>query len=465
MDASFLRPELLEKSTFLSTLPADQLTWLAENGERITIEKGQVIITENTLQDAFYVVLDGEMEVVRGDQGEVLLAVQGSGQVLGEMSAIADVPSTATVRACCHSHLLKINRQLFSQLILNNPATALELLRTALVRLRNSESVLGQREKLASLGTLAAGLAHELNNPSAAARRSAGQLRQTVAESLDLLRSMLALDLGPHLDDNILPRLISDLVAYTAAPPKFDPIDRSDRESELEAWLEDHGLQNAWQCAPYFVTFKWTPAELDAWSADFAPQQIPAVLRWMANGYMVRSLLDEILTSTERINEIVKAIKSYTYLDQAPMKEVDLHEGLESTLVILQHKLKQGVTVQRSYDPNLPPVTVYASELNQVWTNLVDNAIDAMNGEGILRLRTAVEGGWVVVEIGDNGPGIPAEVRGRLFEPFFTTKEPGKGTGLGLHVTYNLVQKNRGRIDVSSVPGDTRFKVCLPLTP
>jgi signal transduction histidine kinase len=189
---------------------------------------------------------------------------------------------------------------------------------------------------------------------------------------------------------------------------------------------------------------------------------VPVILRWLATGYIIHILLDEILHSSERVSEIVAAVKSYAYLDEAPKKEIDIHEGLESTLVILKHKIKQGITVERNYDRSLPRLEAYASELNQVWTNLMDNAIDAMNGEGVLRLRTYAQDEALVVEIGDEGPGIPAGVLPHIFEPFYTTKEPGKGTGLGLHVSNLIVQKHRGKIEVHSRPGDTRFIVSLP---
>ena len=459
-----LKPEILQRSLFLSSLPAEQLDWLVQNSEWVTVEEGQALIIQNILQDAFYIILEGEFEIARGSgQEKVVLAVQGSGQILGEMSAIAEVPPTATVHALCSSRVLKIRRQAFNQLILGNPVIALGLVRTAMERLRNTEAMLNQREKLASLGTLAAGITHELNNPAAAAHRSAGQLRQTFNAWLNSRNSIDALNLEPRLNEIVVNQLRSSIAEHDHTGLSIDPLERSDRESEVEAWLQEHGMEDAWEYASSFVAFDWRPADLADWCAKFNPVQIPIILRWLATGYIIHILLDEILNSSERVSEIVSAVKSYTYLDEAPKKEIDIHEGLESTLVILKHKIKQGITVERSYDRSLPRIEAYPSELNQVWTNLMDNAIEAMDGEGVLRLCTSLQDDHLVVEIGDEGAGIPATVLPHIFEPFYTTKEPGKGTGIGLHVCYVILQKHRGKIEVQSQPGDTRFIVSLPL--
>ena len=464
MDQNIINPEILKTSPFLSSLPDPQLEWLVKNGNSVSLESGDILIEENVPQDAFYVVAEGDFEVIRQAEGkEVVLAVQGCGQILGEMSAIAEVPPTATVRAMGPCRVLKINRNVFNQLISNNPSTAMNLVRTAMLRLRNTEVMLNQREKLASLGTLAAGLAHELNNPAAAARRSSDQLRQTINDWLNSRSGMDALNLDPRLNDITMNRLRSDISQHDHHGVSIDPLARSDRENEVESWLEAHGMEDAWEYAPVLVTFDWSTASLNEWCADFEMDQIPVILRWLATGYIVHSLLDEILHSTERISEIVTAVKSYAYLDEAPKKEIDIHEGLESTLVILKHKLKQGITLQREYDQTLPHIEAYGSELNQVWTNLIDNAIDATEGSGLLCLRTYRQGDQVVVEIGDNGPGISPAVQQHIFEPFYTPKDPGKGNGLGLHVSYNIIQKHRGKIEVKSQPGDTRFIVSLPI--
>ena len=466
MQISEINREILTQSTFLSGLSDEQLDWLLKKGECVYFETGDEMISENKRQDGFYIVLDGDFEVLKqtGD-AKVVIAIQGNGAILGEMSVVADIPPIATVRALRRSQVLKISRDLFHQFITDNPTIAFDLLRTMMMRLKNMEKMLGQREKLASLGTLAAGLAHELNNPAAAARRSASQLRQTINVWINSRSGINALNLNPELNEIVMLRLREDIELHDHTHMEFpeDPIERGDRESALETWLEGYGMEDAWEYAPILAEYGWNPEELVEWVKDFKDVQVPVILRWLATGYLVHSLIDEINNGTERVSEIVTAVKSYTYLDEAPRKAVDIHEGLENTLIILKHKLKQGVTVQREYDRNLPKLEANGGELNQVWTNLIDNAIDAMGGQGTLRLKTSQQDECIVVEISDDGPGIPPEVQPHIFEPFFTTKEPGKGTGLGLHVTYSIIQKHQGRIQVESEPGNTRFVISLPL--
>jgi signal transduction histidine kinase len=436
---------------------------LVENGKVLEVEQGEILIAENVLQDGFYIILDGAFEILRqaGDQ-EVVLTVQKSGQMLGEMSIIANLPPTATVRAACPCQVFMISREVFNQLLTQNPSIVMELLRTAMLRLRNTETMLNQNEKLASLGNLAAGLAHELNNPAAAARRSIGQLRQAIGDWLQARCELDDLALGQSLNQTILTRLTTDVASPKRHTSIGDALVRSEREMELEDWLSAQGMQDSWKYASTLVDSGWTPDGLKSWCSPFNPAHLPVILRWLTIGYDVHTLINEIDHSTERISAIVTAVKSYTHLDQAPKKLVDIHEGLETTLMILKHKLAQDMLVQRDFDPSLPPLEAYASELNQVWTNLIDNALDAMGGVGVLRLRTYQRDNSVVVEIGDNGPGIPANVIGNVFEPFYTTKGPGKGTGLGLYVSYGIIKKHDGKITVESQPGDTRFIVSIP---
>ncbi len=325
------------------------------------------------------------------------------------------------------------------------------------------EVTLRQSEKLATLGKLSAGMAHELNNPAAAAQRGAAQIQ---AAFYNLQATYLKLgemglnsaQLGTLLD------LDRQAKQRALQPEDIDPLTRSDREYELETWLEERGVENAWEVAPSMVNLGYDCNNLTELIADFTTDQYLAVIEWLNCTYTIYSLLDEINQGAGRISEIVKALKTYSYMDQAPVQNVDIHEGLDNTLIILRSKLKAGITVHREYDPNLPKIQAYGSELNQVWTNLIDNAIDAMNGIGEITLRTSHDAQGVMVEIIDNGPGIPEAILPNLFDPFFTTKEPGKGTGLGLNISHNIiVQKHGGRIDVLSRPGESCFQVRLPL--
>ena len=461
---SIVDRDILRRNTFFSGLSDEQLDRLLESGERLSLEVGDMLMLEGSPPEAFYVVLDGEVEILkRSGNRDVVIAVNGPCSILGEMSLIEDAPRTASVRVAQPSKFLKISRETFDNLVYGNPTVAVALLRTVMKRLRDTEGMLGQQEKLASLGTLAAGLAHELNNPAAAAGRSASQLHKVMSTWLSERSSLDSLHLEASLNDRILNRLREDITRNAQSDLSPDPLERSDREYEIEGWLEAHSVNEPWECAPLLVSFGWTVPDLADWCVSFEAAHIPVILRWLTTGYYIHSLLGEINNSMGRITEIVSAVKDYAYLDQAPLKEIDLHAGLESTLVILKHKLRQGITVSRDYNRELPMIEAYGGELNQVWTNIIDNAIDAMNGEGELRLRTYRDNNEAVVEIGDNGPGIPENVLPRLFEPFFTTKEPGHGTGLGLYVSYNIIQKHHGKIEVFSKPGDTRFIVRLPV--
>jgi len=325
------------------------------------------------------------------------------------------------------------------------------------------EIMLRQSEKLATLGKLSAGMAHELNNPAAAAQRSAGQLR-TAIDQLDAAQRDLgaaALDAGQM---STLADVVASLKEATRSTPELDPIARADLEDELEHWLEQRGVEEAWELAPALASLGWDPPRLAEIVAPFSLEQLPVILTSLNCEQSASTLVEEIQVATGRISEIVNALKSYTYLDQAPVQRVDVHEGLNSTLIILRGKLTDGITVQRDFDPTLPQIEAFGTELNQVWTNIIDNAIGAMDGEGELVLRTYHEDPWIVVEIQDTGSGIPDEIQSKIFDPFFTTKPPGQGTGLGLNITHNIVvQKHHGRIEVRSSPGKTCFAVKLPL--
>lgn len=455
--------DFLQRLTLFSGLAQDELTRLIAMGKEVKLQPGDVLLREGDPGDAAYVILEGDLEVTKlAGASDVVIAQRGAGEVIGEMSLLDNEPRSATVRALTTSRLFRIDQASFDKLLQDHPSAARAILKTVTNRLRNTEVMLRQSEKMAALGTLAAGVAHELNNPAAAARRASAQLASALGQVEQLEMAFNALSLQPKRRAEFA-NWRAKVAHEASAAPTLDPLARADLESDVQDWLEAHDVPDAWEVAPRLVALGFDRARLDELLSLFTSDQLPPVMTWLAARGNVESLLDEVASSADRISTIVKAIKSYSYLDQAPVQEVDVHEGLENTLTILHYKLKQGVAVKREYARDLPKIEAYASELNQVWTNIIDNAIDAMKGQGIITVRTLPEADRLVVEICDNGPGIPKEIQGRIFEPFFTTKPIGSGTGLGLHLSYNIiVLKHHGQITVRSHPGETCFRVVLP---
>jgi PAS domain S-box-containing protein len=336
-------------------------------------------------------------------------------------------------------------------------------LEETLDKLNTMHNQLIMQEKMASLGKLSAGMAHELNNPAAAAQRSAAQLQATFANWQSIQVKMRQLTLDEQQLNTVME--LDDVAKRRASQPTaMNAIARSDQEAALEEWLQERNIDTAGDLVPVLTSFGYNQKELEILAKQFSDSQFEVVIDWLCFKLAIYSLVREISIGTGRIAELVKALKTYTYMDQAPVQSVDIREGLDNTLIILHNKLKRGVTVVREYASDLPLIQAYAGELNQVWTNIIDNAIDAMKGEGKLIVRTRQDDNWIVVEIEDNGPGIPQEIQSKIFDPFFTTKGPGQGTGLGLNISRNLVvQKHHGEISVISQPGSTCFAVRLPV--
>ncbi len=410
--------------------------------------------------DCAYVVLDGGFEIQKqSGQSLIKIDVRKPGEIIGEMALLSDSPRSATVVATCDSDTLCISQEDFEKLLATSPTATLAVLHWVMARLSQNESLLHQQEKMAALGTMSAGLAHELNNPAAAAQRSASMLLGAPAKWLNLTHQLELEAFDENLSD-WLNDFMKDATQRFENPVKLGALEKIDLVDQLQEWLESKGIESAWEIGPAMVNFGWNTESLEK-LLDKAFFQ--TAVQWLGTGCQIVQQLLEVQNTTARISRIVQAMKSYTYLDQSPLLEVDVHEGLENTLVIMEHKLKQGVTVKRDYASDLPRIEAYASELNQVWTNIIDNAVDAMKGKGEITLRTYEENDQVVVEIIDNGPGIPKKIQSRIYEPFFTTKPPGQGTGLGLHVTHDIVaNRHQGMMQLESKPGETKFKIILP---
>jgi signal transduction histidine kinase len=458
VDREFVR-DAMRRLALFADLGASDLDQLVEMARTRTVAAGETLIREGEAGDTMFVIVEGELEVSKGQGSQAtVLAVRGPGDVVGEMALLEHAPRSATLRALSPTRLLVIDQEAFGTLLSCSTTAAPTILSTITTRLRSTESLLMHQAKLAALGTMAAGLAHELNNPAAAILRSTDQLGRAVVDHEEATRA-----LARHALDVRQGEALATLARPASAEAPVAGRERARREEEVEAWLEQHGFDEAWSLAPALVAGGWQAQALAASLGAFDGALRADVVRWLATRALVQELLHEAQVSAEAISGIVGAVKRYSYLDQAPVQEIDVHEGLETTLVIMRHSLREGVEVVRHYASDVPRIEAYGSELNQVWTNLIDNAVDAMEGRGTLTIRTTANDREVCVEIHDSGPGIPEEVLPRLFEPFFTTKGVGDGTGLGLHIVYTIVvNRHHGRVDVRSEPGDTCFRVTLP---
>ena len=455
--------DFLKKIPLFASLPEHDLDRLCEMVTEVNLPAGAELFAEGSPGDQAYVIKEGEIEILKASGGRsVLIAVRKPGEMIGEMALLEAAPRFASGRARTDSVLLAISHAQLEELLNTSPSAARAMLFTITSRLRSTELMLKQSEKMAQLGTLTAGIAHELNNPAAAAQRGAAHLITTI-ERLQQLQFQLNKFIYSQTARDELLQLAELARERGVKPIEIDSLDRSDLESELEVWLDEHGVENGWELAPVLASLGFEVSQLERLAVVFTADHLQVIITWLGATFVVYSLLSEINQGATRISEIVKSLKTYAYLDQAPVQLVDLHEGLDNTLVMLRHKLKQGVNLKREYTNDLPRIQAYGSELNQVWTNIIDNAIDAMDGHGEIFLRTRHEGDWVIVEIEDNGPGILPDIQEKIFSPFFTTKPVGKGTGLGLNITYNIVQKHGGEIKVFSHPGKTRFQICLPI--
>ena len=459
-----MKYDFLKNVPLFADLPEADLIALCEQSDEVRLEPGQLLFAEGDAGDRAYVTVEGEIEIVKasGDR-EVLLAVRGPGEVIGEMALLEETPRMASVRARGPATLMSIQKQNLQQLMETSLPATRTMFYTILARWRATEAMLRQGEKMAQLGTLTAGVAHDLNNPAAAVRRGADQIVQAISRYGLAQVALAGADLSVEQREAIA-QAAAEAVNVAANPPDIGALIRSDREFEVQSWLEEVGVADAWEHAPALVSMGYETADLQKLAGRFNAPHVVVAVELLAASFAVYNLLAEIGQGASRISDIVKALKSYSYLDQAPIQEVDVHEGLDNTLLILHSKLKTGVDVHRDYGKDVPRIQAYGSELNQVWTNLIDNAADALDGKGDITLRTQKDGGWVVVEVEDNGPGIPPDIQSRVFDAFFTTKPPGKGTGMGLDISYNIVvYKHHGDIQVRSEPGKTVFTVRLPV--
>jgi len=459
-------------------LTDEQLEWIAARGEVRTYDGGVPVYEESDAADYFYILLSGGIRMSRSVQGEdvTIIETKHRGSYSGAMRAFIQEQSDDNTRYLNSlattepSRFFLLSAADFSEMMRSWFPMAVHLLDGLYLGIRNSESTVRQREHLARLGTLSAGLAHELNNPAAAAMRATSQLRAQVMHTRHKLKAMA--------DGKIEPAVLSRLVEVQEATlkrladigPARSPVEISDAEDELTDRLDELDLPDAMDLASTLAGVGLDAAWVDdvctamgSSETSVGDNALALAIRYLAYTFEMDALMSEIEEATTRISGLVGAVKQYAYMDSASTQEIDVHVGLDSTVVILGHKLA-GIEVRRDYDRTLPKIPAYAAELNQVWTNLIDNAADAMGGSGVLTLRTYAEGEELVVSVGDDGPGIPEEVRPRIFEAFFTTKAAGSGSGLGLeNAKRTIVKRHHGHIEVETSSAGAAFEEHLPM--
>lgn len=497
-----LKPNLLHRVPVFANLPEMKLQWMIDQGKEIRLQPGELLRAEGEPANCMFVLLEGSFRLTQrvGNQ-DMLLKQHDTPTLFGEVPLLMGVPhfwaSGWAITAC---HILELSAETFWQFMGMCPTLAMTILRTTIERVQEVQVLAQHRERLISLGTLAAGLAHELNNPASAASRAARELRQVFpvlqTQTLKLTHKSLTDD-----QREFLTTLQQKAIVCAQNAPPLDPLTQSDREDRIIEWMDEHNIQNGWQFASTLVSAGLDSDWLDRIFTQLEGQCLHDILLWLDATLTVVGLLHALEQSTERIHQLVEAVQDYSSLDLAELQAVNIREGLESTLTILGHKLKRGITVIRDYADDLPVVMSHGHKLEQVWMNIIDNAIDAVmdrfsnnpsNVQSEVALHTSplvIPQGWqgmmndssrleqqqptiwihtrceadqVLVEIADNGIGIPLEVQPHIFEPFFTTKGVGKGTGLGLNTSYKIVEQHGGDIRVLSRPGDTYFQVRLP---
>jgi len=454
------KSELLRVSAF-ADLPDDQLAWFISQSEELRLKAGDTYFRQGDPADAMFVILEGQLQM-RGELGgETIIISINPGQVTGVLPFSRMKQFTISARALTDVRVLRFPSSLFPELIQKMPELTQRLVGLMSDRIRETTRMEQQRDRLASLGKLSAGLAHELNNPASAAKRAASQLREILIRIRDASHELGRRDLTAAQKSEI-EKMEASFVKHDEPPP--DPLTMADLEDQIDSLLRSHGQNDLWQMAADLARKNVKPEALESLFAHLDADTARAALVRIAASLDIATLLNEIESSASRISDLVGAIKEYTYMDQTPVQKVDIVKSLETTLTIMNHKLKHGVVVRREYQKIPLLVNSFGSELNQIWTNLIDNATDAMGGKGELRIKTYREDNCVVVEIDDNGPGIPPEIQSHIFEPFFTTKGVGNGTGLGLDTVQRIVKKHRGNIQVISKPGETSFQVRLPLS-
>jgi signal transduction histidine kinase len=447
-------------------LTEERLEWVCDHVLPLPVKDGDVVVREGESPRGFFLLTRGSLIITKHSNGqEIPAGRQEAPNFFGEVQVFTDEPVPVTLTATSDCRIFLMEKEPFRELMLSSRDFERTIFRTINARSRGLESFIRNREKMAALGTLSAGLAHELNNPAASLARTMEKLYPKIVE-LEAMNFTYG-QLNEAQEHTSAWQALRERGSQHICKGAYGGRELRDREEAFLEWLEEENIPEAWELAPHLAAAGLAVEEVrslyERWRDTDGAMRYQGV-RWLAVSFEVTGMIVDGQKASGRISELVKAIKSYSYMDQNAKVRANIHQGLEDTLTMMQPRLKYGIELIRDYDESLPELEVYGSELNQVWTNLIDNAVDAMDGKGVLTIRTCREGQFLMVDIIDSGPGISPEVQSRIFEPFFTTKPVGQGTGLGLEISQRIIEnRHGGSISVHSSPGETRFQVALPL--
>ncbi|MDJ1501902.1 ATP-binding protein [Xanthocytophaga agilis] len=454
----------LESNEHLSSVPKDQIQWLTDHSELLTLEIGDYAFRKGDLVDKLFIVLKGRLRIffMQGNQ-QIEFGYNEKGHIGGSLPYSRLQKANGNGVAVDPTLLLALHTDYFPEMIQTQYELTEMLVHLMIDRVRDFTKFQQQNEKMISLGKLSAGLAHELNNPASAVIRSSDALKKHLNSVPLKLKKVVSMQLTAEQVDQVNEVLFSKIKAGPRI--NISLMERTSLEDELTDWLEEHGLNNAYELAECFVDYDLTANDLDFINQKVSTSHLSSVLDWLCNVLTTEKMVNEIAEASTRISKLVKAIKEYSHMDGGTDKQkVNLREGIQSTLTILQHKLKtKNIEVKLDIPNDLPQININIGEMNQVWTNLIDNAIDAMEDHGQLHIKSFKDRNFIITKIVDNGIGIPEEIIGMIFDPFFTTKPVGKGTGLGLEIVQSIIKQHNGKIKVNSKPGQTEFNVCLPI--
>ena len=442
----------------------EALQWLVDKSSYQYYEPGENLFYPKSPADKMIIITSGEL-VIRFPQKNELREVG----TFGEQDITGLLPFSRMKEAAAYGvvtqpmHTLELDRSFFIEMVNQHYELTQILVGVMSNRIREFTHTRLRDEKLMSLGKLSAGLAHELNNPASSIVRNAEELYQKIHKTPESFKAVMAIGITPEETDQVNEILFKKIENYP--PPEKSLLDRESQKDDLIDWLEDAGVDNAEDIAEVFADFDFTEENLDFIAEVVRKEALPAIMWWLESTLSLERLIGEIKEASNRISDLIGSIKSYTHMDKSRDAEsVNILEGLKNTLMILKHQIKgKNIRIEKEIEEDLPQIKGYPGELNQIWTNILDNAIDAMDKDGLLSLKVVRERNYIAVSISDNGPGIPDEIINQIFDPFFTTKGVGKGTGMGLEVVRKMIEHHKGRIEVQSKPGATTFKVSLPI--